>query len=136
MDRTKQDYLNLAKETFDYYMENPRRRALIGSQCKYHTDDGKMCAVGRCLIDAKSFENKVFDAVNDGLDSSNIVGLIEYGFDIDNLLKDEYKGFNTEFWTLLQVFHDVTFFWSGSDITDDGKRKMSEINHWVEININ
>jgi len=99
-------------ETVEYYKNNPR--ALQGAYCKYLTDDGKMCAVGRCLtpksvqIAQTKFNGKTFDDLNKSI--------IKF--------KSKYQGHCDSFWICLQSFHDCSLCWNGNKLTQDGERRV------------
>jgi hypothetical protein len=105
MKKTKQDYINLLEETIDYYSNNFRSFKVdrSGTQtCLYkNPDTGHMCAVGRCLK-ISSFKDP------DIISNSTIFDMSEL---IEKLLKKEYKGYNIEFWDLLQKLHDTDMYW-------------------------
>jgi hypothetical protein len=90
-------------ETFEFYGSDPTRRATNDrGGCQYITDNGNMCAVGRCMTEEAieeygSFSNDVSDLA---WESSG-----QYD-SIDALLKPEYQGHKVEFWQNLQVYHD------------------------------
>lgn len=97
--RTKQDYLNLLKETVEYYKTNPRGYNANANQCVYYDKiTGVMCAVGRCLINPEKLGN-----FNGGIIPLNN----EFG--LESSLKEEYRGFSMYFWGELQGLHDSDF---------------------------
>lgn len=95
----------IIQETYEAYLD-PNNRGVwhmtFGEEfdnevCCYLTTDGKMCAVGRCIRE---------DVDRKGLTGS--VPSIPVIFDtpLDDLLKEEYRGHEPEFWEALQSFHD------------------------------
>ena len=99
----------------------------IGPVCKYYTKDGKMCAVGRCMKDPKGFQES-FDPDDD----TNIYGycIKSDKKDIDHLLKEEYHGHSLNFWSDIQIFHDMSGFWNEDGLSEKGK---VEYNKLVEL---
>jgi len=99
-------------ETVEYYKNNPR--GIQGENCEYLTDDGKMCAVGRCLtpksvqIAQTKFNGKTFD----NLDKS----IIKF--------KSKYQGHSDTFWYNLQFLHDAKKNWDGNKLTEEGERRV------------
>lgn len=125
-ERTKKDYLNLLQETINYYTVEENERAFDGISCKYYTQ-GKMCAVGRCLVNPKDKDRKL----GFGLTSvSNLLSI--FG---ERVFKKEYRGFDLSFWIMLQQFHDGQFFFNGFKLTEDGEYKVGLIKEWIEANV-
>lgn len=89
---TKQEII---EETVEYYRNNPFGFNSDTRSCIYKGAEGQMCAVGRCLIDAEQFGEEPLNADMLNPDGS-----------LDELLKEQYKGHDIDFWTSLQVFHD------------------------------
>lgn len=125
MKRTKQDYLNLLDETVEYYKTN--ERGVDDSICAYYTSEGNMCAIGRCLKNPKEIENKV--GYGTGLDGDVIILFNE--FNPNEILKEEYKGFDVYFWEELQSFHDCIVCWnktkSGYELNEKGRVRYNNI---------
>ncbi len=128
--RTKQEYLDLLDETVKYYEEDPNRRAVAKDTngdtiCRYRTEDGRKCAVGRCLetydasIESWSADKKDFTAVGDFIIKE------EYFF-------EKYKGFNRSFWTELQLLHDGKQYWTNKGLSDYGEKEVSRIRKLIE----
>lgn len=103
--------LEIIDETVAYYSD-PSKRAYDDAvgHCRYFFD-GKMCAVGRCLIDP-----------HNRLDS---VGGSQF---TEDDLKPEYRGHNISeniwgidsFWACLQEFHDKEDHFDENGISDLG----------------
>jgi hypothetical protein len=110
--------LEIINETAEYYGADTSRRGvdrghITGTvSCKYYTDDGKMCAVGRCLIDASQVRDSVTIAAHLFFSSG-------YG-----ILKPEYRIEDASFWRDLQNFHDNTHNWDENGLTEFGKTKL------------
>lgn len=105
--------LKIIEETVKYYSEDVRRRAVNGIQCSYITEDGRMCAVGRCLQNPKEFgEISAYDL------------LLE---NEDDIFKPEYQGHDPEFWEGLQKLHDNRKFWTTKGISLNGQDKVKEL---------
>lgn len=102
-------------ETELAYMD-PNNRAVVGDSCRYFFH-GKMCAVGRCLIDPE----KISKEINGTAYSLN--NRIAGG--LDEVLKEEYRGHSVEFWYSLQCFHDSGCNFTVDSISDLGKEYLS-----------
>jgi hypothetical protein len=125
--RTKAEALKLIDETVAYYAADPqRRRAKDNSGCSYETDDGRRCAVGRCLQDPRYIQIVVVtplacSALPDRMQASTL----------DELLKPEYRGYPEELWRLLQRLHDSTVYWNTNGLTLTGRERVDTIKEWV-----
>lgn len=75
----------------------------------------KNCAVGRCMLDPKKYENK-FVRVLDLASDNNL----------DDLLKPEYRNLTSYFWRRLQDFHDYTPYWESNGLTKEGLKTYNE----------
>lgn len=111
-------------ETVEYYKTNNRGKDDVC--CVYYDDNTKaMCAVGRCLDDAKEFQSKYGGGA-----------VYEYDDVLENKLKSEYKNHSIEFWTQLQKLHDEDDNWEktkkGNKLTIQGKKKLKEILSFYE----
>ena len=118
--RPRKDYLKLLDETVKYYSEDTSRRALENGACKYLTEDGRMCAVGRCLdkdkVDYIDIENVAVDTV-----------LTMY----HQPFIPEYSGYWGKFWCELQTLHDNDIYWIGGKLSQSGKRKVERIKLFI-----
>ena len=114
--------LEIINETANFYTSE--NRAVGQPSCMYLTDDGKRCAVGRCLredLDVKNFDGDVHDLITD----------FEVP-DIDDLLKEKYKGHSEEFWLELQNFHDISGNWNEEGLTEEGYLHVERLkNKWT-----
>lgn len=111
--------LQIIEETVKYYSEDVSRRAIKpGGRCEYLTSDGKMCAVGRCMI-------------NPGTNRDDDIGFIpSYSIievDQDKILKKEYRGHENEFWFDLQKLHDANSNWIDNGLSDAGQRYVEKL---------
>ena len=119
--KTKQQIL---KETLEYYHEDTSRRATNkGGGCEYLTEDGRMCAFGRCEIQAlhapwSDSSNKLQESVSGRFNDEN---------DMNQTLKEEYRGHSMEFWSDLQHFHDSPNYWTETGVSACG------LNHFNKL---
>lgn len=111
--------LEIIEETVAYYSEDVNRRASTEFGCYYHTEDGRNCAVARCLVNAQEVEDYVVTNC-DGLASARTLHerLGEEKF--QNLFKEDYKNHDYKFWQDLQVLHDNNFYWNEKGLSIDG----------------
>lgn len=89
-------------ETVKYYSEDPSRRAYVdGLGCQYLTENGRMCAVGRCLENVEE-----------------VAKYYNLGYLVDDIheaylkFKPQYQGLNKSFWHDLQSLHDPDSHWN------------------------
>jgi hypothetical protein len=90
----------------------------ISPQCLYLTDEGKMCAVGRCMT------KKGLERVLVSHPKSSAHDLDDAFDGIDKLLKKKYHGQNISFWANLQRLHDNKNWWDENGITENGKAEV------------
>lgn len=132
METIRKTKLEILEETKNFYTEDPTRRATSDNGCRYLTDDGRMCAVGRCLIPNSQLNvcylyNDNFKSATEAINVSvnNIKNLEE-------ILKEEYRGHSKGFWSLLQSFHDREEHWSASGLTVEGKEFYQDLCRILE----
>lgn len=130
--RKQQEYLNLIEETVNHYTSAGNKRAFNGNTCVYLTEiDGKeaMCAVGRCMHSPWQFRDRGF-----GMHTL----LQKCDGNVDDVLKEEYRGFHVDFWVELQNFHDLSDNWectaSGTKLSTHGEYNVKELKRLVSLN--
>jgi hypothetical protein len=116
----------IVRETVAFYTSKNRAavetvhpdNGCTSTQCLYLTDEGKMCAVGRCMT------KKGLECVLVSYAKASAHDLDD-GFDgIDKLLKKKYHGRNISFWDNLQSLHDNKNWWDENGITEKGKAQV------------
>jgi len=121
---TNMTKLEILEEVFAEYIENPSLRAIVSTlcndgiiqnKCAYLTQDGRKCAVGKCLIDG-SHQN--FNG-----DVSNLV--MKYG--LDPILIEKYIGMEIAFWMDLQDLHDTPSYWNETGLSEHGLFKYNKL---------
>lgn len=115
--KTKIEIIN---ETVKFYSEDTSRRAFTSDWgfneeqkgvCCYLTEDGRQCAVGRCL------ENSA-DIANGGI--ATVWNTAKF--------KPEYEGHDKTFWSDLQNFHDPHIYWNDSSgLTKPGQVHLQKL---------
>ncbi len=112
--------------------------------CRYLTEDGKKCAVGRALTDEAQEHLATCHSPNPYADelAFNMLSLddqhevVQNGIELfdnslDPFLKEEYKGHDPKFWANLQNLHDNSHFWDENGLNDAGnKAKQMLINKY------
>ena len=117
----------IVEETLAFYEGDPSRRATnFFGECKYETEDGRRCAVGRCLlpeVDAKDLSGLVINLVSQKSKQQE-TDLVRFE-DLDDLLKEEYRGHPKGFWKDLQDLHDCgPIYWNAyRSETDETRRE-------------
>ena len=123
--KTKLEILN---EVVDHYTSDPKQRALLSSfQCEYRMGDGRMCAVGMCLIDPDSMPRV---AISDESLLTDNLRPKEFSQKTMDRFKEEYRINDVKFWTMLQKFHDCKDFWTNDDITEEGLAYIQQIEEY------
>ena len=111
--------LEILKETYEYYSDPSKRGISKDGYCEYLTLSGKMCAVGRCLLEASKtlIENK-----DDCFDDDINLFISEKMPELDEHLKLEYRGHTgSMFWKNLQEWHDKYKHFTENGISDEGE---------------
>lgn len=78
-------------------------------RCAYFYE-GKMCAVGRCMINPQNWGTEDINPI--------FIGYFDEYFDEE--LKEEYRGHSLVFWCDLQSLHDKDTHWDNNKITQVG----------------
>lgn len=111
-------------ETAAFYGEDPSRRAVVQedgrAKCRYFTQDGRKCAVGRCMIEGKKIAYARMEFPADKVDAS--VGDLE---DLENQLLPEYRGHDVYFWNELQEFHDTDWHFVDTGLSLVGQQALT-----------
>lgn len=113
---TKVEIINMVANHY-----NKHNRAEEHGGCRYITNDGKMCAVGMCMTD---------EALEDFKYSfSGVFGIQEMikSESIDSVLKDEFRGHSTSFWTDMQMLHDEAAYWDEEGLSCRGIEKYVKL---------
>lgn len=121
--KTKVQIIN---ETAGFYNTSNRGVGVIINEeglqetvCRYKTDSGNMCAVGRCLLPDSEVFNKV----------KGVMVVFKSETDMDSQLQPEYRGHGLLFWNSLQCFHDCDSNWNEDGLTSEG---IEELNNLLE----
>ena len=127
----------IIEETYKFYTEDPRRRAFKiasishaghteeQSQCLYETEDGRKCAVGRCIDEEKL---KAKGRTLKTLPNVGTTGLQDVlGSELDSILKDEYLHHDIDFWMYLQGWHDFEENWNSKGLTTLGIKSYERL---------
>jgi len=107
--------IEIIEETVDFYCEDPSRRASVNDICVYlDPSSGNKCAVGRCF-DTKHKEYADLSRSGEAADD----------IDLEDVLLDEYKGHDKNFWRNLQTLHDPNSNWTPNGLSDDGMTDLA-----------
>jgi hypothetical protein len=111
--------VEIINDTVAYYSEDTSRRGLSpnGESCEYLTGEGKMCAVGRCLLPSA---RKKVEAWVGAVEIAKNLGKR----DLDSVLSKKYTGHAEKFWAELQVLHDRSVYWDDKGITKEGELRV------------
>lgn len=129
--RTK--LLAIAKETFQYFSEDPSRRATDGGRCMYQTyDKSRQCAVGRYLEQPDRTEMRVNSTEKiTGQYAVELNHIIEH-FPDDVIFKPGFENVPINFWKAIQYLHDFEKAWNTQGATKQGhdiyQRLVDRIN--------
>jgi hypothetical protein len=108
--------LEIIDETVEYYSQDVSRRAVLpDGQCRYYVSDGRVCAVGKYLMNPQEFEHS--------LGSSTSL----FSREGINILKKEYRIEDSSFWYDLQGLHDYSFYWTDIGLSDAGIKEVKRL---------
>ena len=116
--------LEVIEETVKFYTEDVSRRSIASEseKCMYHASNGNMCAVGRCLKDAKKLESQL-----DNFSFTSISSLYNTNQITIDDFNPEYQINDIAFWQDLQSFHDKGKFWNSQGLTIDGENYVTRL---------
>ena len=115
-------------ETAAFYGEDPSRRAVIKedgrAKCRYLTEDGRKCAVGKCLIEGKKMLYVGVVDPQEAMSAELVDGQVHDIANLEDVLMPEYRGHDTYFWSGLQEFHDSDFHFTDTGLSELGERYL------------
>lgn len=120
--------LEILDETVAYYSEDLSRRGINSEGLCVYEAEGRYCAVGRCLIDPKKFQ----EAIKNAGSATAIIYLKEKNLFNDSMFKEEYRGHPIKFWRNLQTLHDTKEFWVKGGLSDNNQI-LSGLKHYNMI---
>ena len=119
--------LELLEDTVKYYSIDTSRRAVVklesgATACRYTTDDGQHCAVGRWL--QPNYKNTKW-VDNEGCSADDL--LKDSWYEVDDLFIEGVRHIPAWFWMDLQQLHDNDVFWDKDGLTEAGVEKVDEL---------
>jgi hypothetical protein len=128
--------LEIIDETVAYYSEDPWKKRAFHGTCMYITEDGKMCAVGRVLLEPETMPTNGnldtllcklswagrFPRTLPGDRNNYMEGNLE-----DDMVKEEYAGHSKKFWQDMQNLHDRDGYWDKEGITEMGEKYVKSL---------
>lgn len=112
--RKQKTMQEISEETLHYYSSHPEKRGMCSTnvtRCTYY-DDGScnMCAVGRCMIDAKTFVRRRGNFAVGSYSTEHL----------ESALLPEYRQHPLNFWRSLQQFHDISEHFENGGLSQCG----------------
>lgn len=106
----------IIKESVLYYSEDITRRGIVstplGKQGVYFDKTlNVMCIVGRCINPNKIDPSLLTGDVGEFIEISIKQGISSPDVRLEDILKEQYKGHDVEFWDNLQSLHDLHMYW-------------------------
>jgi len=125
MQKTKKEII---LETAEFYGSDPSRRAVVQqdgrAKCRYLTEDGRKCAVGRCLIEGeKIFHGDCVDA-QEAMSAELADTPVNDITNLQDVLMPEYRGHDIYFWARLQEFHDCNSHFTDTGLSKAGQHQL------------
>jgi len=123
---------SIIEETANYYNSENRSLNSGGTGCSYLGSNGTWCGFSRCCKnDAKTIES--LEAMDDVVGTLNCYELDKNEISYEELLQDQYKGHELEFWRDVQFLHDGKENWNKSGLSEKGQKfKDRLIGKWRE----
>lgn len=119
--------LEIVQETVDFYSADPKRRSYnTVDGCTFNGKEDTHCAFGRCLL--PEYQEQGFYL--EGNSQTISVFTKFHGKEFDDMLQEQYRGHDIEFWIRLQHLHDITENWNKSGISFEGELA---VNKFYEI---
>lgn len=117
IDETAQAYADPSNRGYDKRIGN----------CTYINSAGKKCAIGRVAIDPYSFPAGTLNRHVGG------IWKIDYLIFTDDLLQEEYRGHDPEFWQDLQEWHDCEGHFDTYTISPGGDEELNRLREkWAD----
>ena len=107
MNELQQKQLDFLEDTVKYYSEDISRRAVKNSSCRYRTNDGRKCAIGRFIPD---------DLYNEKIEEHCIDEIFKY-----KCIPDELKELGVNFLRNIQHLHDFDSNWDDCGLSSKGE---------------
>jgi len=133
----KHTLVTLLQETINHYHSGNRSSTESG-MCSYLSDDGSMCAVGRCLKPEylETFHNiekqsSLTYAHGTAIDEIFKADSLK-GLGISDVVMDEYSDITLEDWRKVQRLHDNPNHWNDKGLSKTGD---TFIRNWFEEEI-
>jgi len=122
MSKSIKQQLNFLDETIKFYGDDVSRRSLNSKgHCKYKTESGNKCAIGRCL------KKIAFDYDIEGNDATGIDNEFKGIGGLEGALLKKYQGFTLDFWNEIQGLHDGEYYWDMEGLTGSGYVEVERI---------
>jgi len=107
--------LAFLNETVEFYSQDPKRRRAVlmemTPRCRYRTDDGRKCAIGRHIPD------DLYEPEMEGELRPKII----------DALPSEISEFGKLFLLAVQNLHDQNNYWDENGLTEEGHIKRRDI---------
>jgi hypothetical protein len=112
-----ENVVGLIKETIYYY--NYGNRSVDGTHCKYQSNAGNMCAVGRCLTEQalNDFHEREATCTFAITNLPHVI-TVKYS-NFDSMFQEKYQGIHEQVWSFLQSLHDEDH-WDENGLNDEG----------------
>lgn len=116
--------LEILNETIAFYNADVKKRSKLVGDCVYNGENGKHCAVGRCMLPEFTQQGDKLEGNHLGIQTLYSRNKKE---SLDEMLQEQYRGHEVEFWVDLQHLHDTDAFWDNAGLNALGEERTSEI---------
>lgn len=115
----------IIRETVDFYSADTSRRSYVVDEgCTYNSENGTHCAFGRCML--PMYQEQGTNLISNDwpihimLENNNITNH-------DEVLQEQYKGHDLNFWREIQILHDNNKYWGENILTSKGFEAIKQL---------
>jgi len=117
MNELQQKQLDFLEDTVKYYSEDTSRRAVGNYSCRYRTNDGRKCAIGRFIFD---------ELYNEKIEEYSIDEIFKH-----KCIPNELKELGVSFLCDIQYLHDRDFNWENCGLSSKGEELVEFIKNKI-----
>ena len=113
------------------YAKNPKTRGQNPSKtnCIYHNlETGNRCAIGKCITEECIDEVGRFEGSVTTLEG---YVLSQYNKTLDDIMIEKYRGHDSGFWALVQIYHDSDLNFNEDGLTIKGESRLERLKERV-----
>lgn len=113
------------------YAKNPKTRGVHPNttNCIYkNLETGNRCAVGKCITE--EYIDKIGQFEGSVTTLENYM-LSQHDKTLDDIMIEKYRGHDSEFWSLVQIYHDSDLNFNEDGLTIKGESRLERLKERV-----